>query len=196
MTGGLGTPEHRVGSTRVRLVQGDLTALAVGAVVNAANDRLWMGGGVAGAIKRRGGPEIEREAVARGPVPIGGAVATGGGRLPARYVIHAVTMGQDLATSEGAIRAATRSALGVAESLQVESVAFPALGTGVGGFPLDRAASVMLQETVAHLRAGSALRDVIFALYDSAAYEAFAAALDRARDQTADGGPACACASC
>jgi len=196
MTGGLGASERRVGSTRVRVVQGDLTALAVGAVVNAANDRLWMGGGVAGAIARRGGPEIEREATACGPVPIGDAVATGAGRLPARYVIHAVTMGQDLVTSEGYIRAATRSALRVAESLSVESVAFPALGTGVGGFPLDRAASVMLQEAVAHLRAGSALREVIFALYDSAAYEAFAAALDRACDQTADGGRERGCASC
>jgi O-acetyl-ADP-ribose deacetylase (regulator of RNase III) len=159
-------------------VQGDLTGLAVDAIVNAANDRLWMGGGVAGAIKRRGGIEIEREAVARGPVPVGDAVATGAGRLPARYVIHAVTMGQDLATDEPSIRAATRSALRVAESLGLASVAFPALGTGVGGFPIDRAAAAMLHETVGHLRAGSALHEVTFALYDLEAYGAFAAALE------------------
>ena len=170
--------ERRVGSTRIRLCQGDLTGLAVDAVVNAANDRLWMGGGVAGAIKRRGGAEIERDAMALGPVPIGGAVATGAGRLPARHVIHAVTMGQDLVTSERDIRAATRSALRAAESLGLRSVAFPALGTGVGGFPLDRAAAAMLEETVAHLRAGSGLDEVIFALYDAAAYDAFRAALE------------------
>ena len=169
---------RRVGSTLVRLCQGDLTALAVDAIVNAANDRLWMGGGVAGAIKRRGGPEIEHDAMALGPLPIGDAVATGGGRLPVRHVIHAVTMGQDLSTSERDIRTATRSALRVAESLGVRSVAFPALGTGVGGFPLDRAAAAMLQETVAHLRGGSDLDEVVFALYDAAAYDAFRAALD------------------
>ncbi len=148
------------------------------AVVNAANDRLWMGGGVAGAIARRGGPGIEREAVAHGPVRVGEAVATGAGRLPARYVIHAVTMGQDLVTSERAIRMATRSALGAAEALGLRSVAFPALGTGVGGFPLDRAAAAMLEETVAHLRGRRGLDEVVFVLYDASAYDAFRAVLD------------------
>ncbi|HLJ61245.1 MAG TPA: macro domain-containing protein [bacterium] len=170
--------ERGVGSARIRIVCGDVTLLAVDGIVNAANDRLWMGGGVAGAIKRRGGPEIEREAIALGPVPIGGAVATAAGRLGARYVIHAVTMGQDLATGAGIIREATRSALRVADSLGLRSVAFPALGTGVGGFPSARAAAVMLQETAAHLRAGSSLDEVVFALYDVAAYDAFVVALD------------------
>lgn len=169
---------RRVGQTRLRVWRGDLTELAVGAIVNAANDRLWMGGGVAGAIKRRGGPEIERAAVALGPLGIGEAVATRGGRLAACHVIHAVTMGQDLATNEQAIRAATRSALRVAESLDVRSVGFPALGTGVGGFPLDRAAAAMFEETVAHLRAGTRLDEVVFALYDAAAYAAFQVALE------------------
>jgi O-acetyl-ADP-ribose deacetylase (regulator of RNase III) len=176
----VGDPEagRRVAQTRVRVWQGDLTELAVGAIVNAANDRLWMGGGVAGAIKRRGGSEIERAAVALGPLAIGEAVATSGGWLAARHVIHAVTMGQDLTTSEGAIRAATRSALRIAESLDVRSVAFPALGTGVGGFPVDRAAAAMFEETVAHLRAGTSLDEVVFALYDAAAYAAFRVALE------------------
>ncbi|HYM68042.1 MAG TPA: macro domain-containing protein [bacterium] len=170
--------ERRIGAARIRVIREDVTLLAVDGIVNAANDRLWMGGGVAGAIKRRGGPEIEREAIALGPVPIGGAVATAAGRLGARYVIHAVTMGQDLATGEGIIREATRNALRVADSLGLRSVAFPALGTGVGGFPAARAAAVMLQETAAHLRAGSSLDEVVFALYDVAAYDAFAIALD------------------
>ena len=168
---------RRIGSTLVRLVQGDLTTLAVDAVVNAANDHLWMGGGVAGAIKRRGGAEIEAEAMRRGPLPIGEAVATCAGRLPARYVIHAVTMGQDLETSEQNVRAATRSALRVAEVLRIRSVALPALGTGVGGFPLDRAAAAMLAEIAAHLRHKSALSEVVIALYDAPAYAAFQAAL-------------------
>jgi O-acetyl-ADP-ribose deacetylase len=168
---------RRIGPALIRLVQGDLTTLPVDAIVNAANDRLWMGGGVAGAIKRRGGAEIEAEAVRKGPLPIGEAVATGAGRLPARYVIHAVTMGQDLETNEGYVRAATRSALRVAETLGLRSVALPALGTGVGGFPLDRAAAAMLAETAAQLRAGSVLSEVVFALYDAPAYAAFLAAL-------------------
>lgn len=168
---------RRIGSSMIRLVQGDMTTLAMDAIVNAANDRLWMGGGVAGAIKRRGGTEIETEAIRKGPLPIGDAVATGAGQLPARYVIHAVTMGQDLETNEQYVRTATRSALRLAETLGLHSVALPALGTGVGGFPMDRAASAMLAETAAHLRAGSALTEVVFALYDAPAYAAFLAAL-------------------
>lgn len=171
--------EHAVGRARVRIVQGDITSLPCDAVVNAANDHLWMGGGVAGAIKRRGGEEIERDAVRQGPIPIGEAVATGAGRLPARYVIHAVTMGQDLVTSERDIRAATRSALRLAERLGLQCVALPALGTGVGGFPLDRAAAAMLEETVAHLSRAGRPDEVVFALFDETAYREFTSALHR-----------------
>ncbi len=145
--------------------------------MNAANDRLWMGGGVAGAIKRRGGDAIEREAVRLGPLEIGEAVATGAGRLSARYVIHAVTMGQDLATSERAIRLATQSALRLAERLGLRSVALPLLGTGVGGFPLDQAARAMLEETARHLSEAGRPPEVVFALYDEPAYAACARAL-------------------
>ena len=115
----------------------------------------------------------------RGPVPVGEAVATGAGRLPARYVIHAVTMGQDLATSEPSIRAATRSALRLADSLGLRSVALPALGTGVGGFPVDRAAAAMVDEVAAYLSHGSALSEVVLALYDAPAHAAFVQALRR-----------------
>ncbi len=177
MTGPPALPERRIGSSLIRLIQGDVTTLAVDAIVNAANDRLWMGGGVAGAIKRRGGAAIEEEAVRKGPLPIGEAVATGAGHLSARYVIHAVTMGQDLQTNERNVRAATRSALRVAETLGLHSVALPALGTGVGSFPLDRAAVAMLAEIATHLRAGSGLSEVVCALYDQPAYAAFLSAL-------------------
>jgi O-acetyl-ADP-ribose deacetylase len=171
--------EHQIGRARIRILKRDITSLSCDAIVNAANDHLWMGGGVAGAIKRRGGDEIEREAVRQGPVAVGEAVATGAGRLPCRYVIHAVTMGQDLATSERAIRAATRSALRLADHLGLESVALPALGTGVGGFPLDRAAAVMLEEAVAHASTADRRLEIVFAVWDDAAYTAFAGALRR-----------------
>jgi O-acetyl-ADP-ribose deacetylase len=171
--------EHRIGSARIRIVKGDITSLPCDAMVNAANDHLWMGGGVAGAIKRRGGEEIEREAVRQGPLPIGDAIATGAGRLPARYVIHAVTMGQDLVTSEPHIRGATRSALRLADRLGLRSVALPALGTGVGGFPLDRAAAVMLEEAAGHLTQAGGPAEVVFVLFDDAAYTAFTRALHR-----------------
>lgn len=171
--------ECTIGRARIRIVTGDITSLACDALVNAANNHLWMGGGVAGAIKRRGGEEIEQAAMRQGPVRIGEAVATGAGRLSARYVIHAVTMGQDLVTSEPYIRAATRSALQLADHLALRSVALPALGTGVGGCPLDRAAAVMLEEAARYLSGPSRLAEVVFALVDEPAHGVFARALRR-----------------
>lgn len=159
--------------TRIRLVQGDITALDVDAIVNAANDHLWMGAGVAGAIKRAGGEEIEREAVAKGPIAVGEAVVTGGGKLKAKHVIHAAVMGQDLRTDAEKIRRATASSLRRAAELGLRSVAFPALGTGVGGFPLAECARLMIGEVERHLRAGSSLEDVVFALRGSDAFGAF-----------------------
>lgn len=159
--------------TTVRLAQGDITQLDADAVVNAANDHLWMGAGVAGALKRAGGDEIEREAMAKGPIPIGAAVVTGAGRLRARHVIHAAVMGQDLGTDADAIRRATRSALERARELRLRSVALPALGTGVGGFPLEDCARIMLGEVEEHVEAGTTLGEVVFALRGDAAAEAF-----------------------
>lgn len=157
----------------VEIIQGDIAEAECDAVVNAANDRLWMGAGVAGALKRRGGSEIEAEATAKGPIPIGSAVATGAGRLRARYVIHAAVMGQDLHTDAAKIRAATSSALDVAETLGIESVAFPALGTGVGGFPIEECARVMLE--VARDHRGEHVRRVVFVLFGPDAYRRFCA---------------------
>jgi O-acetyl-ADP-ribose deacetylase (regulator of RNase III) len=157
------------------VVEGDIAALEVDAIANAANDRLWMGAGVAGAIKRAGGEEIEREAVARGPVQVGDAVATGAGRLRARWVIHAAVMGQDLVTSAEAIRAATRRTLELADELGAESVALPAFGTGVGGFPLAECARIMVAEAGAF--EGATLRRVLFAVYGEQAADAFRSAL-------------------
>jgi O-acetyl-ADP-ribose deacetylase len=161
----------------LEVVEGDITALDVDAIANAANNHLWMGAGVAGAIKRAGGEEIEREAVAKGPIEIGDAVATAGGRLRARWVIHGAVMGQDLRTDANLVRRTTESCLRVAEELGAESLALPAFGTGVGGFPLGECARLMVEAVREH-RAGS-LRRVIFAVFGAEAKAAFDDAVGR-----------------
>ncbi len=163
--------------SRIRLLESDITALEVDAITNAANDHLWMGTGVAGAIKRAGGEEIEREAIALGPIPVGEAVVTGGGKLRARHVVHAAVMGQDLRTDAEKIRRATTNALRRASDLGLRSLALPAFGTGVGGFSLQRCAEVMLAEIESHLRAGSSLEEVLLALRGHDAYVEFARVL-------------------
>jgi O-acetyl-ADP-ribose deacetylase (regulator of RNase III) len=155
--------------------EGDIAALAADAVANAANDRLWMGAGVAGALKRAGGEEIEREAVAQGPIPRGTAVATGAGRLPARWVIHGAVMGQDLTTDADLIRRTTRACLELADELGCRSLALPAFGAGVGGFPLAECARLMVAEARAY--EPRTLERAIFAVFGAAAYEAFSSAL-------------------
>jgi O-acetyl-ADP-ribose deacetylase len=159
----------------LEVVEGDITALDVDAIANAANDHLWMGVGVAGAIKRAGGEEIEREAVAKGPIPVGTAVATGAGRLPAQYVIHGAVMGQDMRTSAGLIEQTTRSCLELADGLGCNSLALPAFGTGVGAFPLDECARIMVTATRSYRPV--TLRRVVFAVFGADAAAAFRDAL-------------------
>jgi O-acetyl-ADP-ribose deacetylase len=154
---------------------GDISAIEADAIANAANDRLWMGAGVAGALKRAGGEEIEQEAMAIGGIPLGSAVATTAGRLHARWVIHGAVMGQDLRTDADLVRRTTRSCLEVADELGCRSLALPAFGTGVGGFPLSDCARIMVEE--ARIFPALALERVIFAVYGSEAYEAFSSAL-------------------
>jgi O-acetyl-ADP-ribose deacetylase len=115
--------------TELQVVDGDITALDVDAIANAANNHLWMGSGVAGAIKRAGGEDIERQAVAQGPIEVGDAVATDAGRLSARWVVHGAVMGQDLRTNGDLVRQTTESCLRVADELGAESIALPAFGT-------------------------------------------------------------------
>jgi len=160
--------------TEIKLVKADITELKVEAIVNAANNRLEMGGGVAGAIKRKGGAIIEAEAIKLGPIKIGEAVATSAGLLPAKYVIHAATMGMDFKTDELKVRDSCKSSLLLAEELKVKSIAFPALGCGVGGFPLLACAKIISQEILKHLREStSGLKEIIFCLYDDEAYRVF-----------------------
>ena len=160
---------------QLEVVDGDITQLEVDAIANAANDRLWMGAGVAGAIKRAGGEEIEREAVARGPIPVGDAVATTAGRLPARWVIHGVVMGQDLRTDADKVARTTASCLRVADELGARTVALPAFGTGVGSFPLDECARLMVAAARAH--EPRSLTRVVFAVFGDEARETFERAL-------------------
>ena len=163
----------------IQVIDGDITTLDVDAIANAANDHLWMGAGVAGAIKRAGGEEIEQEAVALGPIEVGEAVATGAGRLKARHVIHGAVMGQDLRTDAELVGQTTRRCLEVADELGSRSLALPAFGTGVGGFPLDECARIMVGEARAF--DPTSLEHVIFAVYGDDAARAFRAALDRTR---------------
>ncbi|HEX3238317.1 MAG TPA: macro domain-containing protein [Gaiellaceae bacterium] len=155
--------------------EGDIAQVEADAIANAANDRLWMGAGVAGALKRAGGEEIEQEAMAIGGIPIGTAVATTAGRLRARWVIHGAVMGRDLRTDADLVQRTTRACLELADELGARSLALPAFGTGVGGFPLRRCASIMVEE--ARIYPARTLERVIFAVYGSEAYEAFSSAL-------------------
>jgi O-acetyl-ADP-ribose deacetylase len=159
----------------LQVLEGDIATVEADAVANAANDRLWMGAGVAGALKRAGGDEIEHEAMARGPIPLGGAVATTAGRLPARWVIHGAVMGQDLRTDADLVRRTTRSCLELADELECRSLALPAFGTGVGGFALGDCARIMVGET--RRFEPKSLELVIFAVFGLEAYDEFSSAL-------------------
>ena len=157
----------------LQVVEGDITELDVDAVANAANNELWMGAGVAGAIKRAGGTEIEQEAVAQAPIAVGQAIATG--NLRAKHVVHAAVMGQDLQTSAELISQATRRTLEVADELGSHSLAMPAFGTGVGGFPIGQCAELMVTEARAFEPAN--LERVVFAVFGHDAEQAFRAAV-------------------
>jgi Predicted phosphatase homologous to the C-terminal domain of histone macroH2A1 len=170
---------------RIELWNGDICDLEVDAIVNPANLSLWMATGVGGAIKRAGGDAIEFAAVRQAPVPLGGAIVTTAGNLAARAVIHAVSLDHDRRTSAPVIAAAVRSALGRAREIGARSVAFPALGTGVGGFPLDEAARIMVETVRSELDVSPTIEHVIFALRGAAVYEAFRAALGAAERPTA-----------
>lgn len=167
---------HRV----LRLVEGDITDQDVDAVVNAANQHLQLGSGVAGAIRRRGGPAIQRECNVIGHCPVGGAVITGGGELAARFVIHAVGPLASDPDADQLLSGATRRSLEVAAENNLASIAFPAISTGVFGYPLERCARIMLAEVIDYLRhAETSLNEVVFCLFGQAAYKQFAGELER-----------------
>lgn len=175
--------------SEIQLWNGDICDLEVDAIVNAATTNLWMSTGVGGALKRRGGDVIEYEAVRQGPVAVGSAVVTGPGSLACRYVIHAVSLGADRRTSGSAIDAATRAAIAAADRLGCSSIALPALGTGVGGYPLDDAAATTVAAVEAALRDTASVQLVIFALRGADAYNAFARVLQGAAAVPGGGTP-------
>ena len=167
--------------TRIELWNGDICDLEVDAIVSPATTSLWMSSGTAGEIKRAGGDEIELAAVRQGPVAVGEAVVSPAGRLAAKVVIHAVSIERDRRTSAVAIDRATRSAIARVRELGLVSVAIPALGTGVGGFPLSEAARLAVDAVHDELRTPSSIEHVVFALRGAAAYRAFADALSATR---------------
>ena len=154
--------EHVYGNVRIVVVTGDITKQKVEAIVNPANSFMIMGGGVAGAIKRAGGREIEEEAVKGAPVKIGGAVATKAGMLNADYIIHAPTMDRPaIRIGVRNVRSATKGALECAEKQGVRSIAFPGMGTGVGGVKFIEAARAMLEEVKRHINLGTSLSEIV-----------------------------------
>ena len=159
---------------KLEVLQADVTKLEVDAIANAANTRLMHGGGVAGAISRAGGPAIQRESDERAPIELGEAIETTAGELPARWVIHAATMELGGPTSAEIIERATRSTLAKAEELGCRSIALVAFGTGVGGFPLDEAAGIMVGAAREH---EGSLERIVFAVHGDAAERAFSGAL-------------------
>jgi O-acetyl-ADP-ribose deacetylase len=173
---------------RIELWNGDICDLEVDAIVNAANVSLWMSTGVSGEIKRAGGDAIEFAAVRQAPVPLGEAVFTPAGRLAAKVVIHAVSLDRDRRTNGEIIGRAVRSAMTLARELRVSSIAFPAMGTGVGGLPIDEAARVTVTAVRAELPQSPLIDHVTFAMRGAAAYEAFQTALAEADERHAGDG--------
>ena len=163
----------RIGTATLKVIQGDITEQETEAIVNAANNHFWMGAGVAGAIKRKGGAEIEQEAVSQGPIEVGGAVLTSGGKLKSKYVIHAAGMGQDLRTDAEKVKKSTFNSLKLAEEKKIHSISFPAIGTGVGGFSPHYCATVMIGEAVSFLQKAVHLKEVAFVLFDETTFKAF-----------------------
>jgi O-acetyl-ADP-ribose deacetylase (regulator of RNase III) len=161
----------------IEVAQADITKLEVDAIANAANTDLKHGGGVAGAISRAGGPTVQAESDERAPIELGRAVETSAGEMPARWVIHAATMVLGGPTSAEIIRHATASTIAKADELGAKSLALVAFGTGVGGFPLDEAARIEVEEVRRHLEGGSGLERVVFAIRGDDAERAFRSAI-------------------
>jgi O-acetyl-ADP-ribose deacetylase (regulator of RNase III) len=158
---------------RVEILEGDLTEMDTDAIVNAANNDLQLGGGVAGAIRRKGGPQIQAECDEIGPVPVGGAAITSAGNLKARYVIHAASMQLGGATSAQSLRSSTAHSLRIAAQKGLKTIAFPAIGTGIAGFPMRECAEIMLRETAKHFEGPTSLEKIYFVLFDKDALATF-----------------------
>jgi O-acetyl-ADP-ribose deacetylase (regulator of RNase III) len=169
---------------RIEIWNGDICDLEVDAIVTPAIGSLWMSTGVAGAIKRAGGDAIEFAAIRQGPVELGRAIVTPAGTLAARAVIHTVSLDRDRRTTAKTLEAAVRSAMARAREIGATSIAFPALGSGVGGFPLEEGARITIGTVRDELPASPTIIQVVFALRGAAAYQAFSHALQEATAMT------------
>jgi O-acetyl-ADP-ribose deacetylase (regulator of RNase III) len=169
---------------KIVIQQGDLTEMDTDAIVNAANNDLQLGGGVAGAIRRKGGDTIQRECDSIGSIPIGGAAITTGGNLKAKYVIHAASMQLGGLTTAPALRRSTAHCLRIAAEKGLKTIAFPAVGTGIAGFPMRDCAEIMLAEVAQHLKGPTSLEKVYFVLVDHSARNTF----EQVRTEMAAGG--------
>src|SRR5262249_34835289 len=175
-----GVARNKSTSERIISQKGDITEMAVDAIVNAANNDLLLGAGVAGAIARKGGESIQKECKAIGSIPVGFAAITGAGNLKAKYVIHAASMGLGGArTTAKALRTSTAHSLRLAAERGLKTIAFPAVGTGVSGFPMAECAEIMLGEAAEHLSQDTSLETVYFILFDETSWEVFTVAHNR-----------------
>jgi len=173
---------------RIEVKQGDITDMDVDAIVNAANNDLILGAGVAGAIHRKGGPSIQEECNEIGSIPVGYAAITRGGKLKARYVIHAASMGLGgERTTAKSLKTSTAHSLRIAAERKFKTIAFPAVGTGVSGFPVDECAQIMLGEAIQHLKGESPLETIYFVLFDEAMRNTFAKRWEKLRSELAAG---------
>jgi len=163
----------KINNTLLELTQGDITDQTTDAIVNAANAALQMGGGVAGAIRRKGGPKIQEECNRIGGTHVGGAVITTGGNLAAKYVIHAVGPRHGEEHEDAKLKDATLNSLILADQNHLKNIAFPAISTGIFGFPKDRCATIMLSTTIAYLEGPTKLEKVVYCLYDQKTFEIF-----------------------
>ena len=157
----------------IEIVQGDITESDCDVIVNAANNELKLGSGVAGAIRQKGGPTIQEECNRIGPIQVGKAALTSGGSLKAKYVIHAASMGFSQPTTADSLESSTEASLRICAEKKIESVAFPALGTGVSGFPIDECARIMLQAVKKHLAENEYPQRVQFVLWDNESFKTF-----------------------
>lgn len=171
--------EWKIGEKILRLVEGNIALLETEAIVNAANKNLKLGGGVAGAIKTFGGPSIQQECDRLAPIEVGQAVITGAGKLKAKYVIHAVGPVYGEGDEETKLASATRSSLEIAREKQIKSIAFPAISTGIFGFPLERCSQIMLPVAINFLKKYDYPKIVVFCLYGQEVYRLFETTAER-----------------
>jgi O-acetyl-ADP-ribose deacetylase (regulator of RNase III) len=161
--------ENRV----LELIEGDITEMQTDAIVNAANAQLVLGGGVAGAIRKKGGPTIQQECYEKGETFVGGAVITTGGNLKAKYVIHAVGPRMGEGNEDEKLKNATLNSLKVADENNLKSISFPAISTGIFGFPISRCAEIMLKTAIEYLKSQTSLEKVVFCLFGQESYQVF-----------------------